>query len=71
MPRSEAPRYVMDLTDLTLEEAAEWPLLLEIAREKVLPERLRTKDNADGKILKRDWWKFFRREVRIVWRCRI
>ena len=53
-------RWVINLTDLSLEQAEEVADLLNIVRKKVLPERMKTKDNADGRVLKRDWWRFFR-----------
>jgi hypothetical protein len=56
----EPQRYVINITSLTLAQAEALPHLLKIVREKVLPERLKTKDNADGRILKKEWWRFFR-----------
>ncbi|CCE08071.1 conserved hypothetical protein [Bradyrhizobium sp. STM 3843] len=57
----EPQRFAINITDFTLSEAERAvPHLLKIVREKVLPERLKTKDTADGRILKRDWWRFFR-----------
>ncbi|MFF8799628.1 MULTISPECIES: DNA methyltransferase [unclassified Methylobacterium] len=59
-PDCSPSRFVIDISSLSLCEAESLPDLIEIVRNKVLPERLKTKDNADGRILKRDWWKFFR-----------
>ena len=59
-PTHSSSRWVINLTNLSLEQAEEVADLLAIVRRKVLPERMKTKDNADGRILKRDWWKFFR-----------
>jgi hypothetical protein len=59
-PTHSSSRWVINLTNLSLEQAEEVVDLLAIVRRKVLPERMKTKDNADGRVLKRDWWKFFR-----------
>lgn len=57
----EPQRYAINITDFTLSQAEQAvPHLLNIVREKVLPERLKTKDTTDGRVLKRDWWRFFR-----------
>jgi hypothetical protein len=57
----EPHRFAINITSLTLAQAEQTvPHLLNIVREKVHPERLKTKDTADGRILKRDWWRFFR-----------
>lgn len=59
--RVDPQRYVINITNLTIAEAEQLaPHLLNIVREKVLPERLKTKDNADGRALKQNWWRFFR-----------
>jgi N-6 DNA Methylase len=59
-PSQSAHRYVIDFGDMTLNEAEKFTELIEIVRQKVLPERLKTKDTADGRILKETWWRFFR-----------
>jgi hypothetical protein len=58
---SQAPkRFVIDFGEMSLTEAEKWKNLITIVRDKVLPERLKTKDTADGRILKDRWWLFFR-----------
>ena len=49
-------RYVINFDDMNEKEAAEWPDLFAIVKEKVLPERLRkSKEVANW-----PWWKFWR-----------
>jgi hypothetical protein len=43
-----------------LKEAKKFKDLIEIVEHKVLPERLKTKDTPDGRVLKENWWLFFR-----------
>lgn len=52
-PRSAFDRYVIDFTTKTLDEAWEWPLLMRIIEEKVLPTRM--KDNRGT--YKTYWWR--------------
>jgi hypothetical protein len=59
-PSQSARRYVIDFGDLSLKKAEEFTELIEIVRQRVLPERLKTKDTADGRALKENWWRFFR-----------
>lgn len=59
-PSQLPSRYAIDFGNHQLSECANWPELLEIVRTKVLPERLKTKDTADGRVLKAQWWLFFR-----------
>ncbi|WP_204524515.1 DNA methyltransferase [Bradyrhizobium sp. SUTN9-2] len=60
-PEIKPQRFAINITDFTLSEAEQAaPHLLNIVREKVLPERLKTKDNSDGRVLKKEWWRFFR-----------
>lgn len=52
-------RYVLNFGQLTLEEAANWPHLLAIVRERVKPERDKAKEStADGAHRKKYWWQF-------------
>ncbi len=54
-------RYVFDLDDLSETEARNlYPELMAIAEEKVRPERMKLRDNADGMRLKEKWWRFNR-----------
>ncbi len=59
-PSQLSHRFVIDFGDMSLDEAGKFTELIEIVRQKVLPERLKTKDTADGRILKENWWRFFR-----------
>jgi hypothetical protein len=51
-PRQQYRRYVINFGQLTLEEAEQWPELLQIVTEKVKPER--------GNDYRLPWWQFFR-----------
>jgi hypothetical protein len=60
-PKHEPRRLVINLNDLSEEEAREkWPLLLSIVEQKVRPERMKLKDNVDGKRYKANWWRWAR-----------
>jgi hypothetical protein len=59
-PRQEHGRYVIDFADLSLEQAAQWPMLLERVERLVKPERDQLNDNADGRRRKAKWWQFGR-----------
>ncbi|QDU01935.1 hypothetical protein V6x_16180 [Gimesia chilikensis] len=61
-PTNEPSRFVIDLNELELDEAEDrYPELLGILREKVYPERMKLKDNSDGKRYKANWWRWGRR----------
>lgn len=47
-------RYVINFGDLSLEEAGQWPDLLQIVREKVKPER----DKVNREAHRKYWWHF-------------
>ncbi len=47
-------RYVIDFFDRSLEEASQWPDLIEIVREKVRPER----DVQNRDALREKWWQY-------------
>ena len=60
-PAHEPHRLVINLNDLTEEEAREkWPRLYSIVEQKVRPERMSLKDNVDGKRYKANWWRWAR-----------
>ena len=61
-PTADVPhdRYVINFGDRTLEEAEQWPELMEIVRRLVKPERDKLKDNPDGRRRKAYWWQFGR-----------
>ena len=49
-------RFAINFGSRTLEEAAAWPELVEIARERVLPQRLKARDHGPGNHGKKYWW---------------
>jgi hypothetical protein len=58
-PRQAFDRYVISFHGMSLDEAAQWPDLLDIIRERVKPERDRLRDdNASARVLKTQWWRF-------------
>jgi SAM-dependent methyltransferase len=59
-PTQSHHRYVINFGRMELQEAEQWPDLLQIVREKVKPERDRLRDNADGRRRKQYWWQFGR-----------
>jgi hypothetical protein len=59
-PGPHIARYVISFDQMSLEEAAQWPALLSIVREKVKPERNKLRDNPDGRRRKERWWLFGR-----------
>lgn len=58
-PTQTHDRYVIDFGDLSLSEAEAWPSLLKIVRDKVKPERDKTKRESYRKY----WWLFAERAV--------
>lgn len=58
-PSQTHHRYVISFHDMDLDEAARWPDLLEIVRERVKPERDRLRvDNASARTLREKWWSY-------------
>jgi hypothetical protein len=59
-PELKPHRHVIYLSDVRdeAELTARWPLLAEIVREKVKPERDRLRDNPSALVLKRRWWAY-------------
>lgn len=53
-PTQSHHRYAISFGDMSLEQAGQWPDLLEIVREKVKPERDRVKRDAHRKY----WWHY-------------
>jgi len=53
-PTQEGSRWVINFRDWPLEKAAEWPVLLDIVREKVKPER----DKVNRAVRRKRWWRF-------------
>ncbi|MBR0689898.1 N-6 DNA methylase [Bradyrhizobium manausense] len=60
-PRHAPHRYVFDINDLNEVEARKhFPELMQIAEQKIKPERMKLRDNVDGKRLKLNWWRYNR-----------
>jgi hypothetical protein len=60
-PRQTPHRYVFDINDLDEPSARQqFPELMEIAEQKIKPERMKLRDNVDGRRLKANWWRFNR-----------
>ncbi len=58
-PTQSFDRWVIEFGDRTLEEAARWPSLLQIVRERVKPERDQQKGQHATSRRRRDtWWQF-------------
>jgi N-6 DNA Methylase len=54
-------RYVINFGEREESECrAQWPKLMAIVEEKVKPERLKLRDNPDGRRRKEHWWQFGR-----------
>lgn len=58
-PEQMFSRWVINFEQRTLEEAEQWPRLLTIVRERVLPYRQGLNDTALSKNLKAKWWRFY------------
>jgi hypothetical protein len=53
-------RYVISFGDMSLEQAAQWPDLLGIVRDRVKPERDKLRDDqATARVAKARWWRFW------------
>lgn len=60
-PTQSPSRMVIKLHDLTEADAwSHFPHLMKIVEAKVLPERLKLKDNTDGLRYKANWWRWAR-----------
>lgn len=53
-PTHAVSRYVIDFGDMTLEEAGQWPTLLQILEQKARPDRV----NQKRAHLRERWWQF-------------
>ena len=61
-PRQQHSRYIINFRELEYDEAAQWPDLLQILREKVKPER----ESKGGEIANWPWWRFWRPRERML-----
>ncbi|MBX3251398.1 MAG: N-6 DNA methylase [Myxococcales bacterium] len=59
-PDHSASRFVISFEQMTLESAAQWPVLLEVVAARVKPERERLRGNADAEKRRKHWWLFGR-----------
>ena len=57
-PTHESRRYVINLSGMPLEDAQQWPELLEICRRLVLGPRSQLTTQSDAERLKEKWWWF-------------
>ncbi|XXY54851.1 DNA methyltransferase [Sorangium sp. So ce269] len=57
-PTHEFYRYVINMSDLSLAQAAEWPELLDIVLRRVKPERDRLSGYSVAENRRDNWWKF-------------
>ena len=57
-PTQEFDRYVISFGQMSLEEAEQWPDLLEIVREKVKPEREKLRTSSSAESRRQKWWQF-------------
>lgn len=55
-PSAHNSRYVISFGRRSLEEAAQWPELLALVRDRVLPQRMTAKDHGPGMHGKKYWW---------------
>jgi hypothetical protein len=60
-PTQSHHRYIIDFGDSTLAQAGQWNDLLQIVRDKVKPERSKSKDKSRREV----WWKFTRRSPQL------
>jgi hypothetical protein len=60
-PSHTPQRYVINFGDRGEEECRQqWPDLMAIIEAKVKPERMKLRDNSDGRNYKKYWWRFGR-----------
>ena len=55
-PSRQLRRFCICFRSMGLEEAVRWPEVLDIVRERVLPQRLKAKDHGPGAHGKKYWW---------------
>jgi hypothetical protein len=61
-PRQTSMRFVINFGDLDLEYCkVRWQEAVSLVENSVKPERMKLKDNADGRKYKQFWWKYGRR----------
>lgn len=59
-PQQRHSRYVINFGEVDEDEAKKFPALYRIVEAKVKPERMRQKDNPDGRRRKQFWWQWGR-----------
>ncbi|MCX4239098.1 Eco57I restriction-modification methylase domain-containing protein, partial [Paraliomyxa miuraensis] len=55
-PQQSHRRYVIDFEERSENDAQQWPDLYQLVKERVLPGRMKQKDNPDGRRRKKFWW---------------
>jgi hypothetical protein len=55
-PSAQNDRFAISFGSRTLDEAGRWPELLELVRERVLPQRMKGRDHGPGNHGKKFWW---------------
>jgi N-6 DNA Methylase len=74
-PTQSHSQYAINFGSMELVDAARWPELLEIVRERVRPQRLMAKDHGPGAHGKKYWWQHLLRadplyaNIRTLSRC--
>jgi hypothetical protein len=57
-PTQAHERYAVNFRSMTVEQAMQYPSLLEIVKARVKPDRDRAKDHGPGKHGKKYWWQY-------------
>jgi hypothetical protein len=55
-PRDQANRRIITFGKMSLQEAEQWPAVLDIVRERILPQRLKGKNHGPGLHGRKYWW---------------
>jgi hypothetical protein len=60
-PRQDPHRYVINFGERSEDECRDrWPALMDLVEERVKPERMKLRDNPDGRRRKAFWWQYGR-----------
>jgi N-6 DNA Methylase len=57
-PRHDHSRYVIDFSDMSLDQASAWPQLLEVVRQRVKPVRDKIGGYSVAERRREQWWQF-------------
>ena len=55
-PSAQDERFAITFGGRSLDEASHWPELLEVVRQRVLPQRMKGRDHGPGNHGKKFWW---------------